>query len=91
MDQEGNSLKHLESQVLSAFHFEISELLLLILYMFGIYKFTTPNVKLGRSKANLDHSLLRHRYETRKCEALKYMKINLVTASPAILWQTGHF
>lgn len=66
MDQEDNSLKYLETKVMSAFHFEISELLLLILNIFGIHEFATPNVKLGRSKASLDHSLLRHKYETRK-------------------------
>jgi len=65
MDQEDNSLQHLKTKVMSAFLFEISELLL-IMYIFGIHEFMTPNVKLGRRKTSLDNSLLRHRYETRK-------------------------
>lgn len=50
VDQDSNSQKYLETKAISAFHFEMSELLLLILYIFGINEFTTPNVKMAEAK-----------------------------------------
>lgn len=55
------------------------------LYIFGIHGFITLNVKLGRKKANVDNSLLWHRYETMKWKMLKYRQGNIVPAYFAIL------